>query len=60
VIPGFKAVATQSLFICPRQPLEVVEGGAGWDAAGCEQPYHGWRIYHYVANGEAPRRAQLD
>ena len=48
-IPGFKAVATQSLFTCPQRPLKVVERAAGWDAAGCEHPYQAWRIYRYKA-----------
>jgi len=60
VIPGFEAVATISLFICPRQPLKVVDGGAGWDAAGCEQPYHGWRIYQYVADSSESEPAEDD
>ncbi|MGB5737232.1 MAG: glycosyltransferase, partial [Thiohalocapsa sp.] len=48
-IPGFTAIATQSLFDCKGQPLQVLSGGVGWDAAACEAPYHAWRIYHYVA-----------
>ncbi|MGB5831643.1 MAG: glycosyltransferase family 39 protein [Thiohalocapsa sp.] len=47
-IPGFRTVATRTLFDCKHQPLKVVEGRAGWDAAGCPAPYHGWRIYQYV------------
>jgi hypothetical protein len=52
-IPGFTAVATQSTFDCKGQPLQVVPGGVAWDAAVCDNPYHGWRIYRYVADGEA-------
>ncbi|ESQ10398.1 MAG TPA: glycosyltransferase [Chromatiaceae bacterium] len=48
-IPGFESVHTQSLFDCKRQPLNVIEGPASLKAAGCEAPYHIWRIYRYVA-----------
>jgi len=51
-IPGFTAVATQSTFDCKGQPLQVVAGGVGWDTAVCDKPYHAWRIYQYVADGE--------
>ena len=50
-IPGFTAIATQSTFDCKAQPLQVVAGGVGWDTAVCDKPYHGWRIYQYVAEG---------
>jgi 4-amino-4-deoxy-L-arabinose transferase-like glycosyltransferase len=55
-IPGFTAVATQSTFDCKGQPLQVVAGGVGWDTAICDEPYHGWRIYRYVADGEPSAR----
>ena len=49
-IPGFTAVATQSLFDCRAQPLQILEGEASWQEAACAAPYHAWRIYRYVAD----------
>lgn len=50
-IPGFRAIETRSLFQCQGQPLQVVDGGAPWSAAGCSDPIQAWRLYHYVAAG---------
>jgi 4-amino-4-deoxy-L-arabinose transferase-like glycosyltransferase len=55
-IPGFRAVETRSLFQCRGQPLQVVQGGAPWSAAGCEQPIQGWRLYRYASNDPMSRR----
>jgi len=46
-IAGFDHAAVQTLFDCRGKPLNVVEGAASYDKAGCDDPLHTWRLYLY-------------
>lgn len=52
-IAGFEAVETRSAYGCPDGRFSVVDGAAGWEAGGCDDPANIWRLYRYLPTGPA-------